>query len=241
MKKIKFIFVFLISILLIPSALADSLSYSAAIHYRNWQFELKNIILTEAASAPKSEVGEYTAKIISFKNDVLFETKFNINLVKFYGLPVSKETAILPPEELAETTIDLLLPYYPNAKTLQILKNDAVLLEADLSNFATCNENNVCDKLETIETCPKDCTCGNRVCDGNENYVSCSTDCASGEKDDYCDRVFDNKCDPDCSEKEDFDCGKEKTGSPIAISIYIISGIIVAAIIFFVYKKSVKK
>lgn len=222
MNKLVVLFV---TILLLPSVLAQSLSYSAAIHYSNGKFELKSIVLAEASSTPKSEAGEYTARLFSFSNNILFETKFNINLVKFYGLPVSKETAIRPPEQLNEADIDLLLPYYPNAKILQIVKNEEVLLEVDLSKFATCNENNMCDGKENRETCPSDCNCGNGICDANENYLACSVDCDSGQKDGVCDKIADGICDPDCNSKDDYDCKR------INLSLYIYIAIAAVLII----------
>lgn len=46
----------------------------------------------------------------------------------------------------------------------------------------------------------------NGICEANENYLTCPGDCPSGSPDGYCDRISDNKCDPDCSENSDLDC-----------------------------------
>jgi hypothetical protein len=50
----------------------------------------------------------------------------------------------------------------------------------------------------------------NLVCDSNENYKSCPQDCKSGGKDNYCDKVSDGICDPDCTFEEDKDCPKKE-------------------------------
>ncbi len=46
---------------------------------------------------------------------------------------------------------------------------------------------------------------GNNICDNNENYQNCPLDCLSGGNDNYCDKVSDGICDPDC-DTGDFDC-----------------------------------
>lgn len=46
----------------------------------------------------------------------------------------------------------------------------------------------------------------NGLCEGKENYGNCPEDCNSGGKDDYCDRVLDGICDPDCRKEADPDC-----------------------------------
>ncbi|RLJ01790.1 MAG: hypothetical protein DRP11_03860 [Candidatus Aenigmatarchaeota archaeon] len=67
-----------------------------------------------------------------------------------------------------------------------------------------------CDPDCTEETDP-DCIrgiliCGDGICKRGENRETCPIDCPSGVSDNFCDGIKDKKCDPDCSEEEDFDC-----------------------------------
>jgi putative hemolysin len=48
--------------------------------------------------------------------------------------------------------------------------------------------------------------CGDKICGIPENYKTCPADCPSGSSDGYCDGVKDEKCDPDCTAKQDPDC-----------------------------------
>ncbi|MBW2971283.1 hypothetical protein KY320_03940 [Candidatus Woesearchaeota archaeon] len=47
--------------------------------------------------------------------------------------------------------------------------------------------------------------CGNGACDNSETYLLCPEDCPSGGYDNYCDKIEDRICDPDCT-NDDPDC-----------------------------------
>jgi len=90
------------------------------------------------------------------------------------------------------------------------------------SDCSSCG-NGKCDQGETRENCCVDCgcvggmecqngvcvkveICGDGICSIHETYANCKEDCPSGSKDNYCDRINDNICDPDCSRTRDIDC-----------------------------------
>lgn len=54
----------------------------------------------------------------------------------------------------------------------------------------------------------------NYICEAEigENYGNCPRDCPSGLKDNYCDGVEDDRCDPDCLSFEDIDCKVVRCG-----------------------------
>jgi len=233
MKKL---IVLLITLALLPQVFADTLSYSVIINYDNETLSLKDILLIKASPMPADKTGEYTTRIVSFKGDLLFETNFNINLDPLYSMPLSKETATSS-KRLTKTSFDLVLPYYSNAKIIKILKENKLLLEIDLSRFSACNENHVCDGAESVSSCPGDCTCGNNICDANENYMKCSSDCHSGQKDNVCDKIADGICDPDCNNKDDYDC-KATSGS----KLFLYAGVIaIAIVLILILAKKIKK
>ena len=53
--------------------------------------------------------------------------------------------------------------------------------------------------------------CGNDNCDITETYYTCPQDCPSGSADNYCDKVEDGICDPDCKGEEP-DCADYEQG-----------------------------
>ena len=77
------------------------------------------------------------------------------------------------------------VPFNNSAKSLEI-KSKNIILYYDVGFFSS--------------------TCGNHICEEHENYYSCKQDCPSGMKDNYCDKIVDGRCDPDCSPVLDPDC-----------------------------------
>ena len=137
----------------------SDLSYSLTLQYDSetqQSFSLKNIELV-SVRPQKQILGEkYTVRIVSFKDEPLYETSFATNVEIFFSLPVSREE-IPQKKQSSRTLIDLLLPYYPNAKAVMILQNKEVMVTIDLASLARCNENLVCDGSESMLTCPQDC------------------------------------------------------------------------------------
>ncbi len=131
-----------------------------------------------------------------------------------------------------------------------------------------------CDAGETHETCCVDCgcvggmkcqnnkcvkieICGDGTCSIHETYEKCKEDCPSGSEDDYCDKVEDGICDPDCTRTRDVDCLCNRDGicesnfetnsncpedcKSDNILIYLILGAIVISSIIILLKTRSKK
>ena len=79
------------------------------------------------------------------------------------------------------------IPYNKDAARIEVYNpSNSKIIDIEVSSFAD--------------------TCGNNFCEDHESYESCTKDCSSGSKDDFCDSINDNICDPDCSAKTDADC-----------------------------------
>ena len=50
------------------------------------------------------------------------------------------------------------MPYFKTAKSISIYKEEKEILNIDVSSFAVCNQNKICDNQETKATCSEDCS-----------------------------------------------------------------------------------
>jgi hypothetical protein len=162
----------------------------------------------------------YTISLLDVNSNTLFSKDFSVKVFATGGITLGNNISML-----------FFLPYYENAKTIEILKGQQELLSVDLATL--CNKNSMCEPpLET--------------------YFSCPQDCQSGSADGVCDKVTDGRCDQDCAlPSADPDCLASPTTTTTlstttttipptpSISIYIyilIFAIVIAVILFFFYR-----
>ena len=166
---------------------AQSKAYLLNIHYIRGELKLNSVFVT-VAQIQKS-VGKnsntYEAIIEDFNGKTLYTMFFYINR-GFIGPPAigGEQPNYIEQDDL---NFALILPYFKNGSYIKIFSpKKKLLLKVDVSVFAN--------------------TCGDGVCQRQENYKTCPQDCSSGGKDNYCDKVKDGICDPDCKMGEDPDC-----------------------------------
>jgi hypothetical protein len=206
-------------VLVLISSLAFATSYNLVLKLEN-----ESIILTELSLVDANQTinagGAYTAKVVSFKDIVLYEKSFDFTSVlreppkEWFdenGTQIINKTNQTIGQPLFA---QILLPYFRNGKSINIYRNSTKLDSFSISKFAVCNENNVCEPAL------------------GENYAVCSGDCSSGSKDGFCDGVKDGKCDADCLVSADIDCKLPETGSTQTSEInWLLIGVIALAII----------
>ncbi|MBU4245426.1 MAG: hypothetical protein ABIF85_04755 [Nanoarchaeota archaeon] len=112
-----------------------------------------------------------------------------------------------------------------------------LISKKEYENLSITNEFSVLDAPANIMSV-SDCN-GNGICENNENIKTCPQDCPSGLEDGYCDKVKDNKCDPDCTTYEDKDCKSTETSKEKYYILIILVVLLVIAIA--AYKKIQEK
>ena len=111
----------------------------------------------------------YRLELISFDDKILYTQKFDFQLEVFLApfpewfdekgnqiyIPNENETRII--RDTAD--IELLFPYFDNAKRIDIYDNKNQLkLSIDVNDVSgKCNSDGKCDNQETPQNCPQDC------------------------------------------------------------------------------------
>lgn len=131
--------------------------------------------------------GEYELSII-LNNTTLYKTRFDRPQDIFcYDTETSGGC------EIVEIPFAVVVPFKHHSQIVEVKKGDEVLFSEPLSRYV-CRENGRCEE--------------------GEDYLSCPLDCRSGGKDDFCDRMEDGICDPDCISSADLDCEKKEDKIP---------------------------
>lgn len=134
------------------SAMAGDGSVAFDLHYDSGAVALNEIKLLEREPPDfflEPEEG-YKAEISAFNGSMLYSRKFDFALWAYDN-----------PQVLTETDELLILPYYNYMEEFRLYDSDGELvLTADISEYAVCNQNSVCNPEygETEKTCAEDCT-----------------------------------------------------------------------------------
>ncbi|MBI2106560.1 hypothetical protein HYT57_01115 [Candidatus Woesearchaeota archaeon] len=162
------LFIVLLSITMINAQL-ENVVLSLTLKYDNGKImhEETKLISGSPPDRINQPINGYTAKILSFKNELLYSFKFPIELIPLSALDPSwfddEGNQIFFPNETVESlkklTFILNFPFFNNAKYIEIYSpEDSLILTVDISKFALCNQNKICDSDESKELCPDDCS-----------------------------------------------------------------------------------
>jgi len=141
-----YFFIFIVSVSIVK---ADYYLITASYYYGG--LINKNLQVLEGEPSIKISEPEtnYEIKLISFDEEILFSYKFKLSPTIFIG---GKKI------ELNEFDFTLTLPYFANGKRIDIYDtNNRLLLSIDVSKFAKCDEDGICEDFENEEICPQDC------------------------------------------------------------------------------------
>ncbi|MEA3255225.1 MAG: hypothetical protein U9Q22_05275 [Candidatus Altiarchaeota archaeon] len=227
----KLVFVSLMLITLLSLNFAESATnelYLLDINYNKYTLNLIDVSVKQGYAPDRMVQPEegYRCEVISFTNEVVYTFKFEIpsTLCSDY---IDPKTGRLSGGciKVDNVNFTLQIPYFRNAKTIRVYDpHDFPKLSVDVSRFA---------KL-----------CNDSICEPHENYQNCPQDCPSGGEDDYCDKVDDGICDPDCSPQEDLDCVPSTTApTPVTEKLWgigylpYIALLLVITVLVFAYRR----
>ena len=168
MKKLIF---FVIGLILLGNVIAagNTLYFSLTTNFVSGKLLKQSVSLIQSEEILdfSKKTGDYKVVLISFERDILFETYFDVT-TEVVPEPLKewfdeKGNQVIVPEKHVETKLKevssvIFLPYFKNAKNIEIYnKKNELELSVDVSEFATCNLNKVCDFKESHDLCPEDC------------------------------------------------------------------------------------
>ncbi len=107
----------------------------------------------------KSEAGDYRGNIISFRGAILDDFKLSlVPVICSDGVTKDgKMTGGCAPAPKGVAAINI--PYYNNGNLFKIFdKTGKMIFIVDLTSFASCNENKICEIKENQDNCSIDCS-----------------------------------------------------------------------------------
>lgn len=134
--------------------------FSLVLNYNNGSLAAVDISVTDGFAPDRKIQPEsgWKAEIISFNDSTLESFKFQIPNMLSLSPPLEGQG--LPPGLITLSNINftLIMQYYSDAKHLNFYnESNAKILSLDVSKFATCNLNGICESGESYEICSADC------------------------------------------------------------------------------------
>lgn len=166
-----FLIVLISCLILVKAEILSDAAFSFEIGYDSGEVIIQDLVLIEKPSSLSkiSDTGEYSLRLISFLGEDLYDNHFDFDLeFEIHQIPSSdwfdeQGNQIVIPVidneliQLNQTTKFIFVPYFSNAKTVELYKQNRLFLRADISEFAVCNQNKVCEEGESYEICSYDC------------------------------------------------------------------------------------
>lgn len=232
MKKILFLFA-LILMVQIASPISFNLEFT---FYKNNTAKIDLIEISELPPSSFHEFvpGPYRIALISKSGEILWEKNTEIEMIVF------DEIGLKEPYVYESREFFWRLPYMAEAEKIRFSYGNEIIFEVNLPEEFCKDRDALCPEF-CKDKGDLDCLkCGDGICslEINENYKNCEQDCPSGSKDNFCDKVKDKICDPDCTEKEDVDCFIEAGAGNLIYYLIGLAALIFFLILVFVFLKS---
>ncbi len=150
--KLKKILLIVVILLFIPIVYSESQKvFQLMLEYNKGEITKESLFVKKGYFTPLDEPGDYRVDIVSFENDVLYSQKFDFSL-EVFGAPPREwfdeygNQIYIPNEtesgyrKLDETLKELVIPYFDDAKLINIYKDDNLKLSIDVTHFTRPKE-----------------------------------------------------------------------------------------------------
>ncbi|MFH1802133.1 MAG: M64 family metallopeptidase [archaeon] len=182
-------------------------SYYVNLHYEDGNIQLGPVTALPVKPGIISTTGYFTANLRGKNGALLHTTKIPLPIFELPALEISDKPIVLQ-----KITLPVILPFTPNAQSIEIVADARIVATASLSPF---QEN-----------------CGNGICDPEENRVTCNEDCTL-QNDNLCEF---SHCDPDCPDQEA--CNQTTKEKYIWTITLIVIALIAILVVLFRSKKN---
>lgn len=179
-------------------------SYYVNLEYDNGEISLSPPKTIPVKPGIRTTNGHFTANLLTKDKTIIESVQLPLPLINRPALDISGKPFIE-----TKFTMPVVLPFNPEADSLEIADETGVLATTSLAIFSE--------------------RCGDGLCGSSENRVSCARDCTL-EGDDFCEP---GRCDPDC--EDSLDCqlyqGEEKNYTWLIV-LMILAAVGIVAVMF---------